>query len=110
VLEINPRPSASMQLYDANLFVHHIKACQGELLEYNYLQQGYTGYQVIYAVHDAKIPKGFAWPKGAVDLPVGGSIISAGQPICSIISHQKDPQQVLEQLKAKQTFIINHID
>ena len=45
VLEINPRPSASMQLYDADLFNRHIKASQGELIDYR-LHVGYTGYQI----------------------------------------------------------------
>ena len=29
VLEINPRPSASMQLYDEDLLNRHIQACEG---------------------------------------------------------------------------------
>jgi uncharacterized protein len=99
-----------MQLYDTDLFVRHIKACQGELLDHNYSQQGYSGYQVIYAVQDTQIPEKFDWAEGAVDLPVGGSIISAGQPICSIISHQKQPEAVMEGLQTMQALIIKHTD
>jgi predicted ATP-grasp superfamily ATP-dependent carboligase len=109
-LEINPRPPASMHLYDADLLVRHIKACQGELLDYAYVQQGYSGYQTVYAQQNVKIPDGFAWPEGTVDLPTGGSLISMAEPICSIIKHGKEPHAVLEQLQAKQAFIINQLN
>ena len=108
VLEINPRPPASMQLYGADLFVRHIKACQGQLLDYGREQVGFTGYQVVYAQQDTQIPGGFEWPEGSLDLPSADTIISTGQPICSMITRSKGPQQVLEQLLKKQALIINH--
>ncbi|NOS73856.1 MAG: ATP-grasp domain-containing protein, partial [Methyloglobulus sp.] len=108
VLEINPRPPASMQLYDADLFARHIKACQGELLDYKPVQAGFTAYQIVYAQRDTLIPDGFEWPDGVMDMPNAGSIISTGQPICSMITHEKEPQQVLEQLKNKQELITYH--
>jgi uncharacterized protein len=110
VLEINPRLPASMQLYDADLFVWHIKACQGELLDYQPKQVGFTGYQIIYAKQDTQIPHGFAWPEGIADIPFADSIIGAGQPICSIIARGKEPDEVLKQLKLKQELITNHLD
>jgi uncharacterized protein len=110
VLEINPRPPASMQLYDADLFVRHIKACQGKLLDYKPIQAGFTAYQIVYAQQDTLIPGGFEWPECVMDIPNAGSIISTGQPICSMITHEKEPQQVLEQLKNKQELITYELD
>lgn len=97
-----------MQLYDADLFVRHIKACQGKLLDYKPVQAGFTAYQIVYAQRDTLIPDGFEWPEGVMDIPNAGSIISTGQPICSMITHEKEPQQVLEQLKNKQELITYH--
>ncbi|NOU44195.1 MAG: ATP-grasp domain-containing protein [Methyloglobulus sp.] len=110
VLEINPRPPASLQLYDADLFNRHIRACQGKLWAYKPMQAGITGLQIVYAEQDVKLTDSFVWPEGAQDRPSGDSIISAGQPICSIISHQKEPQAVLEQLQVRHAFIINQLD
>ena len=110
VLEINPRPPASMQLYDADLLTRHIKACQGELLDYQLDQLGFTGYQIVYAQQDMQIPDDFEWPEGIVDIPNVGSIISIGQPICSIIDHSKEPDKVLEQLRIRQELIINQLN
>jgi predicted ATP-grasp superfamily ATP-dependent carboligase len=110
VLEINPRISASMQLYNADLLIRHVKASQGELPWYSFWQQGYTAYQIVYAQQDVIIPDEFKWPKGYMDLPEPGSLIRAGQPICSIIARQKQARPVLEELLAKQYFILNTLE
>ncbi|MGZ8192020.1 MAG: ATP-grasp domain-containing protein [Methylobacter sp.] len=118
VLEINPRPSASMQLYDDNLLVRHIQACveatsvAQSLVNRRLkppLQSGYTGYQIVYAEHDLMIPEKYEWPEWCMDLPESGSIIRTGQPVCSIIAHQKPSQQIAEQLLIKRQIIINKI-
>jgi uncharacterized protein len=108
VLEINPRPPASMQLYDADLFVRHIKACQGELLDNQPVQANISAYQIVFAKQDMLIPDGFEWPEGVVDIPISNAIISTGQPICSMITHGKEPDWVLEQLRIKQEYITHH--
>jgi len=105
VLEINPRPSASMQLYDADLLSRHIKACLGELADYC-SHDGYKGYQIIYAERDVTIPNGFEWPDGCMDLPESGSMCLAGQPICSIIAHHKQAQSVMNDLLINQLNLI----
>jgi len=101
ILEINPRPSASMQLYDADLLKRHIKASQGELTDHPF-HAGYTGYQIVYAEQDVLIPEAFAWPEGCMDLPESGVMCRAGQPICSIIAHQNGAQSVMNELLIKQ--------
>ncbi|UOA10358.1 ATP-grasp domain-containing protein [Methylobacter sp. S3L5C] len=101
VLEINPRPSASMQLYDADLLTRHIKASQGELTTYCG-HTGYTGYQIVYAVQDVTIPDGFEWPEGCMDLSKSGTVCHTGQPVCSIITHQDQAHSVMNELLIKQ--------
>lgn len=110
VLEINPRPPASMQLYDADLFVRHIKACEGELIGYEIGQDDFTAYQIVYAVRNIRIPSGFKWPTYVADIPVADSIINKAQPICSMIVRGKEPDKVLEQLQISQELIINQLD
>lgn len=110
VLEINPRPPASMQLYDADLFTRHLKACQGELLEHHPNPIGFKGYQILYAQDEMQIPEGFIWPEEVVDIPHAGSIISTGQPICSIITQSQEPDKVLEQLRHSKELILNKLN
>jgi predicted ATP-grasp superfamily ATP-dependent carboligase len=118
VLEINPRPSASMQLYDEDLLVRHIQACEGALGATSVAQSlalrglkspPQIGYQVVYAEQDLIIPSQFEWPPWCMDLPKPGNMCRAGQPICSIIAHQKNSQSVAEQLRAKQQHIISKL-
>ena len=101
VLEINPRPSASMQLYDADLLTGHIKASLGELTDYGH-SGGYKGCQIVYAKQNVMIPDGFEWPSWCMDLPESGTTCHIGQPICSIIAHQNEAQSVMNELLIKQ--------
>lgn len=118
ILEINPRPSASMQLYDENLLVRHIQSCVGDGLtalalspETGRLKSPLqTGYQIIYAEHDLIIPERFEWPDWCMDLSEPGSFIRTGQPICSIIANQKNSRSVAQHLLAKQQHIINKLE
>lgn len=110
VLEINPRPPASMQLYEADLFYRHLKACKGVLLAADLTQLGVTGLQIIYAKCNLQIPHGFPWPEGTYDIPEAGSIIGAEQPICSMIAHQQDSASVMMLLTRQQEFITYQLD
>ncbi len=102
LLEINPRPSASMQLYEADLFKRHIKACLGKLTDDHYPIKGVTGYQIVYAQSDIIIPEGFVWPKNCLDFPENGVICRTGQPICSIMSHKKQVLSIMRDLQSQQ--------
>ena len=110
VLEINHRPPASMQLYGADLFVRHLKACEGELDDLEQTHDDITGYQVVYARQGLTIPRDFKWPEDTFDLPKANTIISAGQPICSMITHAQKPLAVHEQLSKQQAFILNELN
>lgn len=110
VLEINPRPPASMQLYATDLFIRHINACSGELTDHTPNRSGISGYQIVYARHNLLIPDDFLWPQGAQDLPQANTRIGVGQPICSMITHAYDPDTVMQQLQNQQVSIINALD
>ncbi|WP_442499406.1 ATP-grasp domain-containing protein [Methylobacter sp. sgz302048] len=109
VLEINARPPASMQLYDQDLLARHVRASQGELIDYPAVQTGCAGYQIVYALADLRIPKVFEWPSWCMDLPESGALIGAKQPICSIIAHAEKSQQVLEALSIRHQIIVNKL-
>ncbi len=94
VLEINPRPSASMQLYDLALFEAHLTLN----LELN-CTTSFSVYEIIYAPQNLIIPKNFNWSKNCQDLPHGGVIIRKNQPICSMIARGLQPDMVLKKLK-----------
>jgi predicted ATP-grasp superfamily ATP-dependent carboligase len=108
VLEINPRPPASMQLYD-DLLTPHIAACRGSLPDALPRQKGFTGFRVVYADKDLRIPDDVIWPDWALDRPEAGFVCRAGQPVCSVISRRNEPERVETELGSRQQQIFNQL-
>jgi methenyltetrahydromethanopterin cyclohydrolase len=106
VLEINARPSASMQLYNNHLIIEHIKCfIAGTRIERSEKIKDCRGYCLIFAESECKINEHVIWPKWAADIPQAGSIINTGMPICSIIAGGENEQFVENELLSKQQFI-----
>ncbi len=111
ILEINPRPPASMQLYEKDLLKTHYLACLGQLEKVITPQYKiYTAYQIIYALKTIKISSQIKWPKYCCNLPQINAIIDKGQPICSIIINGTNPQSLLEDLQHKQHLLFTQIN
>ncbi|MEC4748973.1 ATP-grasp domain-containing protein [Methylomicrobium sp. Wu6] len=108
VLEINPRPSASMQLY-GHLLTRHIEVCRGSLPDALPKQKSFAGFRVVYADADLRIPDAFHWPDWARDRSEPGAVCRPGQPVCSIIARRSEPRQVLAALAARQQQIFNQL-
>ena len=106
VLEINPRPPASMQLYAGGLLALHVG---NRLSEKIFPEPGCHGYQIVYAPADLCIPDALQWPDYCQDRPAPGAVCRKNQPICSIIAHQKTAQSVLEQLQYQQAALFSQL-
>ena len=114
VLEINPRPSASMALYDQDfpqgLLTEHIHACQRSLdnnLQHN--PHPVRIYHIIYAVEPVSIPLGIQWPRWCTDRPLGGTDITAGQPIAAINAEAATVKSAEKQIQIRETAIRDRI-
>lgn len=105
VLEINARPSASMQLYNGGLFSAHIASCLSGHLEKTPVLEEYRAYQIVFAGTDIIINENIQWPLWLLDRPQEGSFIHTGRPICSIIAHGKNEQHVLDELQLRQRIV-----
>ena len=89
MLEINPRLSASLQLYQAkkgNLFAAHVQACMGELKQWPTIEKKSRAMHVIYANKTAQVPPNMDWPDWVSDIPQFGSEIPVGAPICTVMA------------------------
>jgi uncharacterized protein len=96
VLEINPRPTATVDLYDADvdggLLALHLRACRGVLSEFR-RPHGSRAHAFVYATEALRVPAGTHWPQWCTDIPEGGSVIPAGSPICSVHAHAASSAQ-----------------
>jgi len=95
LLEINPRPSASAELFNnkADLFQQHIDACNGLLPSISMVMPTEKrALHYIYASSDVVIPFEMNWPAECHDLPISGSHIYEGEPICTALIDVKENQ------------------
>ena len=101
VVEINPRPSASMQLYDmGGLMAAHMDSLAGLIHRRSYRLDGFCAYQVVFAGRDLVVPNAICWPDQAVDLPGPGLHIKQGLPLCSLIVRNSTVEVLLQTLNA----------
>ena len=89
VLEINPRISASFELYERinpglNLVDAHIRVCEGERLSDIQLSDSQSAYLIVYAKDDCLISEHLVWPTWVKDKPEALRQISKHEPICSV--------------------------
>lgn len=102
LLEINPRLSASLQLYKGDWLAHHINALNGVLPTAIFRQTGHAAYQIIYANEDVQIPDPFYWPEQCCDVPPAGALIRKGHPICSMIAYHTNAGLLMQTLDSIQ--------
>lgn len=105
LLEINPRPSASMQLYSDVFLKAHINSCLPAKSEIIQPSTVYSGYKIIFATTEYKIKDKINWPEWAADIPYVGSKIHIDMPICSIIAHGINELQVEKSLQTREKII-----
>jgi predicted ATP-grasp superfamily ATP-dependent carboligase len=110
VLEINPRPSATLALYDddfpAGLARLHIGACLERLPKFEPPAGPARAFQFLYAPHDVKPPRTLEWPPWCRDRPRPGCRIEKGAPLCTIIAEGADESEVLLSLAARKTSLL----
>lgn len=102
VLEINPRLSASFVLYDGPwLLREHLQACEGHLRVGDLPELPAQAHKIIFAPAEFIVPKKMFWPDWVSDIPEAGSIIKAGQPICSVLASAVDAESARQTVFAR---------
>lgn len=101
VLEVNPRPPASLELFGPGSFEAHVRGARGLGLP-----AGLPGVPaarrpavklVLYAGRDIRAPDPGWWPDGLVrDIPHADAEIKRGAPVCTLISRDLDVPALLE--------------
>jgi predicted ATP-grasp superfamily ATP-dependent carboligase len=125
VLEINPRPPASMALYGASRFephgtglmAAHVRACEyGELPRVvQPARPGLVeGFEIVFARHDGLIDDEAAnrlatWPN-CHDLPRTGTRYEAGDPVCSLNASGLDAGVVRTRLGAEREVLLQFLE
>lgn len=88
MLELNPRPTAAIDLYDADhpggLLARHLAACSGTPVPTIAPGRAPRGSAVVYAPAALSIEAHVRFPPWCSDLPATGTRIATGDPVCSV--------------------------
>ena len=91
LLEVNPRPGATLDLFESgSLFAQHCAACRGALPPAHGPAPARAA-AVIYAPRAIRIPERVDWPRWAADLPHGEETIACDAPLCSVLADAPTP-------------------
>ncbi len=86
VLEVNPRPTASLELFGPGTFALHVRGARGQVLDGRLPVPCEKVKLVLFADRDIRAPALDFWPAGLVrDIPHPGELIRRGQPVCTLV-------------------------
>jgi predicted ATP-grasp superfamily ATP-dependent carboligase len=89
LLEINPRPGATLDIFEpaaGSLVALHVDACRGMLPAQIPPPGEARASAIVYAPADiARIPR-FDWPDWVADRSHAGTPVSAGDPLCTVVA------------------------
>jgi predicted ATP-grasp superfamily ATP-dependent carboligase len=108
VLEVNPRPTGSLEtiatVHGVRPFAAHLAACAGRLppAAARRSSVGAAGKAIVYAKEGLRVPDTREWAaRGIRDVPHPGEAIAAGHPICTLVATGGSPGGVLADLEAR---------
>jgi uncharacterized protein len=87
LIEINPRPGATLDVFESNeapLFAPHVAACEGRPTPAS-PSLGFKAAEIVYAPHDIVVRRLCDWPDWAVDRSPAGTRVPAGDPLCTTL-------------------------
>ena len=105
VLEINPRPTATVELYDPDwpdgLFAAHLEACGHQLPNRVAPLQASRAHEIVHARTLGEIPESFEFPAWCHDIPMPGTVLRPGEPICTVRVDAASPEEAASLARAR---------
>ncbi|PKO51299.1 MAG: hypothetical protein CVU26_08685, partial [Betaproteobacteria bacterium HGW-Betaproteobacteria-2] len=98
VLELNPRLTATFDLYPAEhgqLFELHMQAAAGSLANWPQMSSRARAHYIVYAPENINLPESFDWPEWTADIPATGALIKAGEPVCTVTAEADSAEQAV---------------
>jgi predicted ATP-grasp superfamily ATP-dependent carboligase len=89
LLEINPRPGATLDIFEPNhgsIFAMHIAACEGVLPAMPPTFEQARASAIVHAEGDIAAVPAFHWPAWTADRPGVGTRVHQGDPLCTVFA------------------------
>lgn len=110
LLEINPRPGATLDLFrHPDLFRLHVEACRGELAACPPVFERAAAAAVVYAPAALRLRPGFFWPDWASDRQPPGQPVARDAPLCTVIAEADNADQARAQLRSRAAEILARV-
>jgi len=112
LLEINPRPGATLDMFepaDGSLFALHVAACAGGLPDRAPALDGAAASAVVYADRNIRVPA-LDWPAWTADRPQAGASVNAGEPFCTVHAHATTTAAARRLVDRRQTVVLTLAD
>ncbi len=104
LMEINPRPGATLDLLDRRpvpLLGAHIGACLGAMPELGAPPVGAAAAQICYADRELAPVPDHDWPDCVRDRPRPGSVVRRDAPLCTVLAEGADRAEALDLLESR---------
>lgn len=104
LLEVNPRPGATFDLFEpegSSLFALHLEACAGALPAQAPIFNGAMAGAIVYAAHEIDAMPMLDWPDWTADRPVANSFVPADGPLCSVLARAPTAAQAKERVERR---------
>jgi uncharacterized protein len=113
VIEVNPRPSGTLDLYDADcsegLFHWHLNASDGELPDALFQRKNIRAHAVVYTPQPLQLRRDVQWPVWCSDIPEPGSLFQARMPVCMVHAEGDDHEKLKSLIHARREQCLNFI-
>jgi predicted ATP-grasp superfamily ATP-dependent carboligase len=104
-LEVNPRPTATMELYDPDfsrgLLDWHMRAARGELPGDPVPDGPARAHAIVRAPVAWEVPAEFRFPEWCRDLPDPGLAFSPGDPVCTVHAAAASPEAAVQLVRER---------
>jgi uncharacterized protein len=88
VIELNPRPTATLDLHDGRvegrLARAHMAACRGVLPAKLQPMAGQAAHAILWSQGPWHTPVALQWPAWVTDIPASGTTVPARRPVCTV--------------------------
>jgi len=109
-LEVNPRPTATVELYDPDyvggLFEWQLRACEGELPDRAAPSRTVRADAVVYAPGALHVSEAWTFPRWCRDLPPVGARFAPGQPFCTVHAAAPDAARAAALVRRRQSLLL----
>ncbi len=98
LLEINPRPGATLDIFDSAacpLFALHMAAITGRPSPRIRKLPGAAATRIVYASRPVIVPPSIRYPAWTVDRPGPGARLCAGDPFCTVLARERSVCEAL---------------